>query len=123
MTTEQEMGFGLWQIEDGEGLRREIRDLKSFRETIGDALLIGFAQLFNVTGRLPILGSSSSFRGAPGAPIQHAPCETDFTVPSSGGACLRASQSRWPLLPVRATPVNPWPTLAHSPAQTLPLFV
>jgi hypothetical protein len=49
---EEELCFGLWQVQEGRHLTREIRDLGTFRSVIGDDLLVGVVQLMTAVNRL-----------------------------------------------------------------------
>jgi hypothetical protein len=51
----QEIGFGLWEVQEGGRLTREIRDLAKFRRAVGDDLVVGLVQLFTAVGQLDAL--------------------------------------------------------------------
>ncbi len=48
---ERELAFGLWEIQAGRRLTREIRDVPAFRQAVGDDLLVGFVRLFAAVDR------------------------------------------------------------------------
>ena len=48
---EGELAFGLWEIQAGRRLTREIRNVPAFRQAVGDDLLVGLVRLFAAVDR------------------------------------------------------------------------
>jgi hypothetical protein len=81
----QEIGFGLWEVQQGPRLTREIRDLAKFRRAVGDDLVVGLVQLFTAVGRLDAFHVLILLNARPSPPNEDRP-ETAHDPDSAGSS-------------------------------------